>query len=425
MKKGLALFLAAVLAVSLWGCGADTPAPTETPASTLETTVPAEAPGITIQYPEIREKLTWEAINAFPVKRADMTPEEMRDLCVDFFLFSKTALWIPDSSWNYVITGSGNPDEMHQGQIYGGLPYITVGGGNIYRLMDYIDEETGVVDMTEPMKEPTLFGNQCSYGSYWGWSRVVNSAKFAYTSAMLHQNGFLRVGPYTYDDSHIRYEEGIFETRMIIQENGADIMLRSYAQMLHADGLVTSGEAGHVMMCRTDPVVVYDQEGKIDAAESYVYILDQHAKWVEDTNEAGDTYLHKNYINRKMTFNELMLQGYIPFTFAEFLGTDPIEETLCTFNHNGNTITPTQVNAGIVTANYGISDIYANVKDSQGNVVLSIVSRSQRPTQELNFFKKVTTGQWEPYTDGNHTLEVVCQLSTGERLTVYTGQLVS
>ena len=87
--------------------------------------------------------------------------------------------------------------------------------------------------------------------------------------------------------------------------------------------------------------------------------------------------------------------------------------------------TPAQVNAGIVTANYGVSDIYANVKDSEGNVVLSIVSRSHTPTKELNFFKKVTGSQWEPYTDGSYTLEVVCQLGTGERLTIYTGKLVS
>ena len=155
--------------------------------------------------------------------------------------------------------------------------------------MDYIDEETGVVDMTEPMKEPTLFGNQCSYGSYWGWARVVNSADFAFTSAMVQRNGFLRVGPYTYDDSHNRFQPGVLETAQIIKDNGADVMLESYAQLLHADGLVTSGEAGHVMMCRTDATVVYKNDGTIDADASHIYILDQHAKWVEDTNEAGDT----------------------------------------------------------------------------------------------------------------------------------------
>ena len=416
MKKALALVLLAALVLS--GCGgkdsAGQPSATQNPQS-----------AITVNYPQIKEKLTWDAINAFPIKSGDMTEEEMRDLCVDFFLFSKTALWIPDENWNYIITGSGHQDEMVMGQVYGGLPYITVGGGNIYRLMDYIDEQTGVVDMTEPMKDPTLFGNQCSYGSYWGWARVVNSAQFATTAYMLHKNGFLRVGPYTYDDSHNRYEEGVWGTAMIIEENGSEIMCRSYAAMKHADGMVMSGEAGHVVMCRTDPVVVYAPDGTIDPGESYVYILDQHGAWTEDTNESGDTYLHKNYVNRKFTFNELLQQGYIPFTFGEFRGTDPVEPTQCSFSHTGDTITLAQVNAGVVTSNYGVSDIYAVVKDNRGNQVLSCVTRSQKPTNTLNFFKKVSQSEWEPYTNGAYTLEVICQLGTGERLTVYTGKLVS
>lgn len=414
MKRIVAFMLSVLLAFGLCACGESEAAPT----------TEATKPAFNMNYPQIKEKLTWDAINAFPIKTADMTVDEMRDLCVDFFYFSKTALWIPDQNWNYTIASSGNPDQMTMGTIYGGLPYITNGGGNIYRLMDYIDEETGVVDMTEPMKDPTLFGNQCSYGSYWGWARVVNSAQFTFTSGMTHTNGFLRLGPYTYDDSKLRFEAGIWDTHMIIKENGPEIMCQSYALMKRADGLVLGGEGGHVMMCRTDAVVVYADDGTVDPSQSYVHILDQHGAWTEYTNESGDTFQHKNYINRKFTFNELMAQGYIPFTFAEFQGNDPIEATECTFSHSGDTVAPMQINAGEVIANYALSDIYANVVDSEGNTVLSIVSRSQKPTRTLNFFKMVSADDWAPYTDGSYTVEVVCQLGTGERLTVYSGKLI-
>ena len=422
-KKSICAGLLLTLLTGLWGCSGTGSAPT-TEVTAAETTKESSVPAITVSYPQIREKLTWDAIHAFPIKTPDMTVAEMRQLCVDFFYFSKTALWIPDRDWNYTIAGSGNPDSMTGGVVYGGLPYISYGCGNVYRLMDYIDEETGVVDMEEATVDPVLFGNQCSFGSYWGWARVINSANYAYTSHMTQENGFLRVGPYTYEEGHLRFEEGVWDTKIIIAENGPEIMCQSYAQLQKADGVVVSSDGGHVMMCRTDAVVVYKDDGTINADESYVYILDQHAKWVEDTNEAGDTFLHKNFINRKFTFNELMLQGYIPFTFAEFLGTDPVEETVCTFSHEGDTITPAQVNSGTVTANYGISDIYALVKDSSGNTVLSAVSRTNKPTNTLNFFKKISTLWWEPYTDGNYTVEIVCQLGTGERLTLYTGKLV-
>lgn len=412
MKKCIAFLILSALLFSLCACTAQEPEPATT------------APGITVNWPQINQKLTWDAINAFPVKSEDMTVDQMRQLCVDFFYFSKTALWIPDTNWNYTIASSGNSDQMFMGQIYGGLPYITNGGGNVYRLMDYIDEATGVVDMTVPIQEPTLFGNQCSYGSYWGWARVINSAEFAATSNMTHSKGFLRVGPYTYDDSRLRFEEGGWDTKTIIQENGPEIMCQSYALTKLGDGLVLGGEGGHVMMIKTDPVVVYAADGTIDAAQSYLYILDQHGAWTEDTNEAGDTFTHKNYLNRKFTFNDLMAQGYIPFTFAEFLGTDPVEPTQCTFSHTGDTIRISQLNEGIVTANYALSDIYAQLKDKDGNVILSIPSRQNKPTMTLNFNRLIKSDEWSAYTTGEYTVEVVCQLGTGERLTVYTGTLV-
>ena len=408
MKKLISILLLTTILFGLCACGNDA-APPETTAAAPQ-----------YNWPTINEKLTWDAINAFPIKTSDMTVEQMRDLCVDFFYFSKTALWIPNQNWQYTIASSGKGDEMIMGQIYGGLPYITNGGGNVYRLMDYIDEATGVVDMTEPMKNPTLFGNQCSYGSYWGWARVINSATFNSTPHLVHNNGFLRVGPYTYPDSLTQFTD----THAIIKENGPDVMFASYAQLQHGDGVVYFIEDGHVMMIKTDPVVVYTADGKIDGNESYLYIVDQHGAWTEDKNEAGDTFTHKNYINKKFTFNELMVQGYLPFTFAEFTGADPVEETQCTFSYTGDTITPMDVNAGTVTSNYGVSHIYAQVLDKDGNIVLSTVSMEHKPTYTLNFNRKIDIDQWNAYTDGNYTVQIVAQLGTGERPTVYTGKLV-
>lgn len=413
MKKAALCLLAAILALSLLACG-------KTASDPTQTTAPAD----TFPYPTINQKLTWNAIEAFPVKHAGMTEEEMRQLCVDFFQFSKTALWTPNADWEYVKTKDGETDQVFRGKVYGGLPYIGVASGNVYRLMDYINESTGVVDMTEPMQNPKLFGNQCSIASYWGWARVINSADFGWTYEMVHSRGFLRVGPYTYDDKLTRFQADIYGTDDVIRENGAEIMYASYAAMKKADGLINYTGAGHAMMCSGDPVVVYDADGKIDPAQSYLLITDQHGKWVEATNEAGDTYTHKNYVNRKYTFFDLMNDAYIPFTFAEFSGADPIEDTQCDFSHTGDTITLSQLNAGTVSANYGISDIYAIVLDAQGSEVLRVVKRAdQAGLKELNFNKLITAEDWAPYTDGSYTVQIVCQLGTGERPTVYTGTL--
>lgn len=416
MKRMVAFSLILIFILSMAACaGKDIPAESAP-------TAPADA----FPYPQIKEKLTWDSIRAIPVKRSDMTEDELRQLCIDFFLFSKTALWIPNASWNYQKTGTGSTDEITKGLIYGGLPYIGSSGGNIYRIMDYINEDTGIVDMTEPMLKPQFFGNQCATGAGWGWARVINSAKYGPTHTMVQSNGFIPVGPYTYNASIIRFQEGVYTTADVIKENGPEVMFQSYAAMKKADGLVNYVNAGHVMMSCTDPVIVHNEDGTIDPSQSYLYIHDQHSAWVELTNEAGDTFQHKNFVNKKFTFAELLADNYIPFTFAEFLGTDPVEETQCNFSHTAETITAMQLNAGSVTSNYYISDIYAIVRDADGNEQYRIVQRAGKVgLTELNFNRLVTSAQLEPYTDGTHTVDITCQLGTGERLNLYTGQLVS
>ena len=169
-------------------------------------------------------RLTWENINSFPIKSEEMSLMERRMLCVNFFQFAKTALWIPDGDFSYVRNKKGTVDKMSAGEIYGGLPYIGSSTGNIYRVMDYMDEERGVVDMSEISKYPLLFGNQCSRGSYWGWARIVNSADFDGTRDMVASRGFVPVGPYTYDLSIKSFNEQTLSLKIAKSERPADLI---------------------------------------------------------------------------------------------------------------------------------------------------------------------------------------------------------
>ncbi len=369
-------------------------------------------------------RLTWENINSIPIKSADMTTDELRALCVNFFQFAKTALWIPDGDFSYVRNKSGTVDKMSAGEIYGGLPYIGVSTGNIYRLMDYMDEERGVVDMSSATKQPTLFGNQCSVGSYWGWARVINSVDYDWTYNMVASRGFIPVGPYTYDESISSFND--YSTVLVCIDNGEQVMFQSYANMLPADGLISSDpEVGHVMMCSGKPCVVYNADGTINGAESYLLITDQHQGWVEKENTSGTDYQHKNYINKKYSFQALLKSNYVPFTYGEFLGTDPVEETVCTFGHEGSEITVSQLKEAVATANYGMSDLYVYVKDADGKVLFYKAKRAEiAGLMEMKLSDVIYAATFDKYADGNHTVEVVCQLGTGERPTIYTGTLV-
>ncbi len=374
-------------------------------------------------YPEIKDKLSWDKINAFPIAPgSDMTTDQLRQLCADFFRFSKSALWTPDNSWNYIRNAHGTKDEMKRGQIYGGLPYIGLASCSIYRLMDWYDEETGVVNMAEATKNPKHFGNQCSIASHWGWARVINSAKHTWTQNMVVANGFLRVGPYTYDDSITDLSNGV-NTVDICNANGEQTMFESYAQMKLADGFVNYSTAGHVIMCTGEPVVVR-KDGVIDGEESYLYITDQGQAWATYQGEKGDEYFMKSNVDKKISFNSLFKSCYIPFTFKEFLGTDPCEATVCTFDYEGESIDIETLRTTPVVTNYAISDLYAIIKDADGKEVASRAVRAGRGSlRSEDLSSAVFAASLNKYCDGKHTVEVVCQLGTGERPTVYKGIL--
>ena len=136
MKKPIALFL--LLTLLLCGCNAPNAEPTEKEYAH--------------NYPKIENPVSKDQIAQFPIKSPNMTTEEMRQLAVDFFEYSKTALWTPDREFHYIKTNDGNTDDIHLGVIYGGLPYIGVASGNVYRLAEYADEN-GVVDLTEAEKK--------------------------------------------------------------------------------------------------------------------------------------------------------------------------------------------------------------------------------------------------------------------------------
>ena len=73
-------------------------------------------------FPEIKNKLTWQRIHAMPKKHAGMTIQEMREICVAFMRFSKTALWTPNSEITFIKNAGGTEDKMTPGLVYAGVP---------------------------------------------------------------------------------------------------------------------------------------------------------------------------------------------------------------------------------------------------------------------------------------------------------------
>ena len=378
------------------------------------------------------DQLTWEGVNALPMKHADMTPQEARDTVIAFWRYCKTALWIADDRYEIYKEEDGvNTLKrwLDPGGVYAGLPYVGTATGNIYRLFDFMDEETGVVDVKRAGIDPGTFGGMCSSGCYWAWARVMNSADYRWCADSVVSRGYLRVGPYTYPDSWMKFiEEGYQGTDDVCKENGEQVIYQSYAAMQVSDGMISLYEKnGHTQMCTVAPTVVYNEDGTINGVESWLAIIEQGGVWEDGSSSSGIPFQRECSMERRFTFYQLYTGAYIPFTFGELIGTDPIEDTEVSFSHTEETITEKQLFSGKVTSNYHISDIYIYVYDEAGNEIYKHVARVRIPsTKEQKIHKlenrSYTWGSWEDVKAGD-TVQVEVQLGTGERPVVYEGKL--
>ena len=112
-----------------------------------ENASPIILPGVQTEHEgfyKVKSPLTWEKISSFPIKSNDMTVDERRQLCVDFFRFTKNVKWVPDESFSFSKKQGTTPDTMQSGSLYGGLPYVSYGSGNVYTENQVISETTFV-----------------------------------------------------------------------------------------------------------------------------------------------------------------------------------------------------------------------------------------------------------------------------------------
>ncbi|MBR2309744.1 MAG: hypothetical protein IKA47_04340 [Oscillospiraceae bacterium] len=433
MKKNiLCAALAILLALTFAACGEKEEEGKKKPAGPKEDVSIWHAEGF--EKSTLKNQISWEGINSIPIKKAGMDISEARQLCVDFFRYAKTCTWIPDAQygiWADAVIHEGEKPkrEMDYGVTYGGLPYISWATGSPYRLMDYIDEETGVVNMANAGDKPILFGNQCANGAYVGFARVINSAKYGITAKMLQANGFLNLGEYTYNKELPSWKKD-YGTPNVLNENGRDVMMESYALLKAGDPIVYWTTAGHVVMIATDAVVVRDDKGNIDPVKSFVTIIDQAVSFVPYQHQDGDLCQIAENVDAKWNFQQLYAGKYLPMTFAEWTGEDPIEETEVSFSHQGDTITIDQLYGSTVTTNYYLFDIYAHIYNSAGIEVCKIARRYESTnTRALTFEQGAFAEEvWGSYygldPEEEYTVKVVAQIGTGERPVVWEGKLV-
>ena len=431
MKRFLAISLVLALSLSLFaGCGGSAPQE-ETPVPTTEPKRDySEFAGI------VADPKTWyDELMAMPIANENMTEEELRKLAADAFRINLTFTWTPtqDISYEFTLLERTTAMSMPKGLAYTGLFYNNNNArGNIWKVLQYYDPETGAVDVEKLGSDHFMvLSSACSYGFMQAWNRVSNSHGLAGMDS--YNKGYaniVTVGPYEYNYYEHSFAHGDGTAR-IIEKNGMQVMLESYAAMKQADG-VYSSTSYHVMMCAENPVVVRLPDGTIDANQSYVLIHEQDTGGARTTDldtkqENGVILRPLGSANKKYTFLKLLEKNYVPFTCKEFLGEEPVEAgkawlgTTTATLESGKDVTAAEIFSNQIWGNYNVCTAEVQVKDPSGNVLLiHCPAPTTRPdTFSMAFGSEVSQLNLAPLANGSNTIHIYARLSNGELLEAF------
>ncbi len=421
-RRAATLLLALAL-FALSACGSAAPKTTTPAAGQTQTAATPSKPEKTYA---VDQPYTRAMLEEIPVASAENTSDELRAICLSFARMQGTIPWISANNINYLLD-SGLYLKFKKGTVYGGCPYTNV-GSNLYTFMDFVDEETGLLDETAASHVGDLLGNNCCTALFWAWARVSSSITFTHTQGLVPRTGVIPLGDYRIDRDLHNFAETT--TEEICQENGEQKMYECYAQLLLADGMVVNNQRGgsndrhHVMMVSQLPHVVRDASGAIDPAESYIIFVEQDEIIRPYTLENGLSLQCEGHIDSKYSFQNLFKTGYIPFTIPELVDPSSVQKASVSFSYeNGESVAVKDFLAATVSSNYALSRLIVKVTDSAGTVtdysayVPGVAHYSvQLGDRLMSFNRKVGKGTFQ--------VDVSVLVGSGETLPLFHGTLI-
>ena len=443
MKQFWMALLALAVCFALAGCGG------ETVTAGSVSSVP-EAPASSAQQtPEQPEKPAEPEVPEEPAEPAGpaLAPEEeavlaaRRDAAEQYMRQMATVLWRAEEDIVYTLKSNKTPDEVsatdrliiQTGRLYQGVIY-SYGYSTTDAFLAFAGEadDKGIYPVSglewqalSGGSKYARIGNDCSGALTTAWSVIGATVPANSTKTMCETYGFLRVGEYESDPN-----ENVDTHLVTMEKNGEQVMYRAYARLQKADGIVRrKGSSGHARMVVCVDVV-YQEDGTIDGGKSTVTILEQTSSNLKKNVKHYDPVLGEDVyeiygIDKKISFRQLCVDGYLPITCKELIDPSPVEGPAvkdAVVEHNRYTIL-----GGTISANRFIDTVTVTITDSTGKEVQEASLNATRTAVLAFDMRKFIEDDpaaiiggidVDALSPGNYRCMTVCRLSGGQEFTV-------
>ena len=333
-----------------------------------------------------------------------------RDIVYDYMLKMAKIEWVAAENWTTTWKGEGDFGvnlSYTRGKKYYGVPYSQA-NGSLDEFQQFINGKS-----FSPYPSPyyeEIVGNHCSSSMVMSYQQVLN---FTYAGSLRPLRSRL---------AYLRFPDGIeippsrnpttnpddWISETVFKHNGQEAIYNGYAQLDKGDILYKSIDgSGHTRMVhKSEPY--YSAAGKLMAARSFVYCLEQTNAWWDD--QKNTTW----WIDKKYTYSTLYDTLFMPVTFHLFHEENPVIDDAYIMMKGKNT--PESILKGLsgtVESTFPLTYVRITIEDKDGKIVGEALE--YRFTQEYmihlrNSYYKLGIDKLEP---GTYTYKLRAGIARG------------
>jgi hypothetical protein len=232
------------------------------------------------------------------------TVKELRKEAVAYMREMSDIKWTPEETVDLSVIRK--PLVYNKGETYYGVIYNTEKGVDLEKFASHVED--GVYKGPYTKKE--IPGNHCTSAILITWRKLGDTTTAGWTANMMPQckTGILALGDYIWKDEDKTTIE-------MVERTDRNTVLEAYALMQEGDAILYCfGPTGYARMI-VENHVVRDENGKINAEESYIITIEQTSSFDKIAKDGRNTTW---YVDHQYSYERIYDANYVPITVGIF-----------------------------------------------------------------------------------------------------------